>query len=243
MNLTEKVSLLHGYGPRAVPGGVGFVRGVKRLGIPPLVMANGPQGWGPWAGAKDSKTTCWPSGLTVAASFDTDLARQWGEAMGNEFFEKGTNVQLGPALCVIRIPTNGRAFEYLSGEDPHLGSMLAPAVIKGIQSKGIMANVKHFIANSQETNRHSINSVVDERTLHELYYPPFEAAVASGVASFMCAYNKINGDWACGSNQTLRTDLKGTFQFQGFVMSDWSVPSLFFYFIAHHPCLLTILLM
>jgi hypothetical protein len=92
MTLAEKVAMLHGSGTKSVPGGVGFVGGNERLGIPPLIMANGPQGWGPWTG-EAGNSTCWPSGLTVAATFDVELARRWGEAMGTEFFEKGTNVQ------------------------------------------------------------------------------------------------------------------------------------------------------
>lgn len=115
MNHSEKIAILHGTGPKAVPGGVGYVPPNERLGIPPLILANGPQGWGPWTG-EEGNSTCWPSGLTVAATWDAELAGRWGSAMGQEFFEKGTNIQLGPGLCVNRVPSCGRAFEYLSGE-------------------------------------------------------------------------------------------------------------------------------
>ena len=111
MNHSEKVAMVHGYGPKCVPGGVGYVVPNERLGIPNLVLANGPQGYGPWSNAHGN-ATCWPSGLTVAATFDERLAEQWGEAMGHEFWQKGVNVQLGPGLCVNRVPTCGRAFEY-----------------------------------------------------------------------------------------------------------------------------------
>ena len=114
MNRTEKIAMVHGYGPKVVPGGVGYVVPNERLGIPPLILANGPQGWGPWTG-EAGNSTCWPSGLTVGATWDPALAERWGAAMGEEFFEKGTNVQLGPGLCVNRVPTCGRAFEYISG--------------------------------------------------------------------------------------------------------------------------------
>jgi beta-glucosidase len=115
MNHSEKITMLHGTGPKVVPGGVGYVQPNERLSIPALILANGPQGWGPWTGEKGN-STCWPSGLTVAATWDAELAERWGVAMGTEFFEKGTNVQLGPGLCVNRVPNCGRAFEYLSGE-------------------------------------------------------------------------------------------------------------------------------
>ena len=130
-------------------------------------------------------------------------------------------MQLGPGLCLARVPTGGRNFEYLAGEDPHLGAMLAGPVVKGIQSKNIIANAKHWVLNSQETDRMGDDAIVDERTRFELYYPAFEAAIAAGVGSMMCSYNRINGAWACGQNATLNTDLRDRLGFDGWVMSDW----------------------
>lgn len=220
MSLSEKVALLHGSGARAVPGGVGYVAPNRQLGIPPLVMANGPQGWGPWAGAHGN-STCWPSGLTIAATFDQELAGEWGAAMGAEFFAKGTNVQLGPDLNVARVPSGGRNFESLSGEDPFLGYTLSQPVVRGIQGNHVLAVAKHWILNNQETDRFSDDAVVDERTRHELYYPPFEGAVSAGVAAVMCSYNRVGGAWSCGSQETLTDALKGRLGFGGFVVSDW----------------------
>merc|ERR1719377_430782 len=110
----------------------------------------------------------------MAASWDRDAVREWGQGMGNEFFGKGANVQLGPGLCVARVPRNGRNFEYLSGEDPFLGAQLVQPAIRGIQSKKVVANAKHYILNNQETQRGSVSAEADERTRFEMYYPPFE---------------------------------------------------------------------
>ena len=142
--------------------------------------------------------------------------------MGKEFHGKGANVQLGPGLNVNRIPTGGRNFEYLSGEDPYLGYILSQPAVKGIQDQKVMANAKHFIDNSQETDRTTIDEIIDERTQFEMYYPPFEGAIEAGVASVMCSYNKVNGNWSCENNSTLNTDLRERLGFEGWVMSDWS---------------------
>ena len=141
--------------------------------------------------------------------------------MGEEFFNKGAHVQLGPAVNVQRVPLDGRNFEYLSGEDPVLGAKLTGPVVHGIQSKGVMANIKHFVDNSQETRRMSVDEHVDERTNFEMYYPPFEAAFKADCGSLMCSYNKINGAYSCQNNQTLNTHLRDYLGFEGFVMSDW----------------------
>lgn len=220
MSLPEKVALLHGSGARAVPGGVGYVAPNRRLGIPPLVMANGPQGWGPWSG-EHGNSTCWPSGLTIAATFDRELAGEWGAAMGAEFYAKGTNVQLGPDLNVARVPSGGRNFESLSGEDPFLGYALSQPVVRGIQGNHVLAVAKHWVLNNQETNRLSDDAVADERTRHELYYPPFDGAVSAGVSAVMCSYNRVGGAWSCENQETLRGELKGRLGFGGFVVSDW----------------------
>lgn len=198
---------------------VGWVPGNKRLGIPELRLNDGPQGYRD--DLNPATTTAWPGALTVANSWDLDLFRRWGEAMGDEFFRKGANVQLGPGVNLARVPKNGRNFEYISGEDPYLGYRLVQPLVQGIQSQGVIANAKHWVENNQETNRDTVSENVDERTRHELYYQPFYGAVEAGVGSFMCSYNKVNGFWACENPETLNTDLKGHLGFNGWVMSDW----------------------
>jgi len=227
MTIDEKLLLLHGppTGPccqcnsSAACAYVGNVAPVPRLGIPPITMNDGPQGF------RDQQhpqtTTAWPSGLTMAASWDEDALFEWGAGMGKEFYEKGSNVQLGPGLCVARVPRNGRNFEYLSGEDPFLGYTLVKPAVRGIQSKKVVANAKHYILNNQETNRFGVSAETDERTRFEMYYPPFEGAIEADVGSFMCGYNKINGDYSCENPVTLKHDLKEVMGFKGYVMSDW----------------------
>jgi len=227
MTLTEKLQMLHGSedgrtecmdSPRCAY--VGNIAPVERLGMPPVNMNDGPQGFrSPTSLAGTS--TAWPSGLTIAASWDEEAAFEWGQGMGKEFYDKGSNLQLGPGLNVARVPLNGRNFEYLSGEDPYLGYRLVQPVVKGIQSQKVVANAKHFIQNNQETNRVGVSEEVDERTRFEVYYPPFEGAVEAGVGSMMCSYNKINGYWSCENPSTLQNDLKQAINFQGYVMSDW----------------------
>eukprot|EP01065_Artemidia_motanka_P040908 TRINITY_DN521_c0_g1_i1.p1 TRINITY_DN521_c0_g1~~TRINITY_DN521_c0_g1_i1.p1 ORF type:complete len:750 (+),score=309.69 TRINITY_DN521_c0_g1_i1:305-2251(+) len=157
----------------------------------------------------------------MAATFDENAAHEWGTAMGKEFIEKGSNVQLGPGVCVARVPVNGRNFEYISGEDPYLGYFMTKSAVQGIQSQGVIANAKHYINNNQETNRGTISEVVDERTRMEIYHPPFQGAVDGGVLSIMCSYNRVNGVYSCENNRTLNTELKGIGQLKGWVMSDW----------------------
>merc|ERR550532_2283084 len=144
---------------------VGNVAGNARLGIPPIHMQDGPQGFR--NDKQPGTTTAWPSALTIAASWDVDAAYAWGAGMGREFHAKGANVQLGPGLCVARVPRNGRNFEYIAGEDPYLGYVLAKPVVKGIQSQKVVANAKHWILNSQETSRDGVSEGADERTRFE----------------------------------------------------------------------------
>jgi beta-glucosidase len=178
---------------------------------------NGPQGFGD--GSPAGASTQWPSTLNMAASFDPSLANEWGEAMGMEFWAKGTNIQEGPGINIARIENNGRTFEYLSGEDPVLGGTLVQPLIEGIQQH-VMSISKHYILNNQETDRSGVNEIVDEKTIMELYAPPFGKAAAK-TAGYMCAYNRINGVWACENEHTLTTILKGYYNFSGFIVSDW----------------------
>eukprot|EP00927_Polykrikos_kofoidii_P003166 TRINITY_DN11252_c1_g1_i1.p1 TRINITY_DN11252_c1_g1~~TRINITY_DN11252_c1_g1_i1.p1 ORF type:complete len:812 (+),score=71.68 TRINITY_DN11252_c1_g1_i1:228-2438(+) len=223
MTTDEKLELFHG----SCSGYTGTVCGNDRLGIPPMKAQDGPQGFRP--DKNQGTSTQWPSGLTMAASFDDELVKQWGEAMGKEFYGKGANVQLGPGVCIARVPQNGRNFEYISGEDPYLGFRMAAAVVSGIQSQGVVANVKHWVNNNQETNRTEVTEIVDERTQHEIYYAPFEGAISANLGSAMCSYNKICvdcpagtvGKWSCENPDTLQRDLKDRLGFKGWVMSDW----------------------
>jgi len=229
MALEEKVLMLHGpptgsccecdekEGPLC--NYTGNIAPNSRLGIPQIKMNDGPQGF------RDNKhpgtSTSWPSAMTVAASWDEELAMAYGVAMGKEFAGKGANVQLGPGVCIARVPQNGRNFEYLSGEDPFLGYTLVQPVVQGIQSQGVIADAKHYVLNNQETNRVTVSDDADERTRFEVYYPPFVGAIEAGVGSFMCSYNKIYGSWSCENNSTLLVDLRQRLGFPGFVMSDW----------------------
>lgn len=220
MTQDEKVHMLHGSGS-AKPY-IGNVEGNTRLGIPALKLNDGPQGFRCGSDTcKPGSTTAWPSGMTVGATWDQDLAGQWGKVMGKEFYDKGANIQLGPGLCLARVPVCGRNFEYISGEDPYLGYTMVQPVIRGIQSSGVVANAKHWVNNNQEDNRGAVSENVAERVRFEMYYPPFEGAIEAGVGSFMCSYNKINNTYSCENNMTLATDLKERLGFNGWVMSDW----------------------
>lgn len=217
MHLEEKITMLHGTrkNKKKLTPYTGNTPAITRLGIPPLNLNDGPQGF------NTGGSTCWPSGLTVGATWDRILARKFGEAMGKEFYDKGANVLLGPGLCLARIPVNGRNFEYTSGEDPFLGNHMVQHIVGGIQSQNVIATAKHYSMNNQETDRELDSAEIDERTRFEMYYPPFEGAIQAGVGSIMCSYNKVNGDWSCENNATLNTDLKESFGFKGWVMSDW----------------------
>jgi len=181
-------------------------------------MNDGPQGFR--SIIHPGTSTQWPCALNIASSWDREMASKFGSAMGEEFRGKGANVQLGPGVNIARAPLNGRNFEYISGEDPFLGSAMVQPIVKGIQSQGVMANAKHFVDNNQETNRRKVSAQVSERAQWEIYYPPFQAAVDAGVLSVMCSYNKINGTYACENKKTL-DDLKFLMGFNGWVMSDW----------------------
>lgn len=219
----ERHSLLVGTGFNRPEMGsfVGATKPIKRLGVPPLKMQDSGNGFRPLGPNEYGTVTSWPSMLTLASSWDEGLVRRVAAAIATEFKGKGANVLLGPGVNVNRVAYGGRNWEYLSGDDPYLGSRLVPAYIEAVQDKGVMAVVKHFAFNEQETDRNLENSVVGERTAWQIYYPPFEAAVNAGVGAFMCSYNRFNGTHSCGNSQLLQRDLKGTMGFPGFVMSDW----------------------
>jgi len=200
---------------------VGTVAPIQRLGVPALRLQDASGGFRPTGPDEYGTVTSWPSMLTLAASWDETMVERVAAAIAREFKGKGANVLLGPGLNVHRTPYGGRNWEYLSGEDPYLGARLAPVYVQSVQNEGVMAVIKHFAFNEQETERNSEDSVVSERVAWELYYPPFEAAIKAGAGAVMCSYNKVDSGYACGNPTLLRDDLKGRMGFSGFVMSDW----------------------
>ncbi len=212
MTLDEKIAMLHG-----VSGSyAGNVTNNTRLGIPALNLQDGPAGVGDGV----QQVTAPPAPIALAASWDIGLARQYGALIGAEAHGKGVHVILGPVLNMARVPQGGRSFENF-GEDPFLSSAMAAADIQGIQSQGVIATAKHFVCNDQETDRGYENSIVDERTLQEIYYAPFRASVRAGVGAIMGSYNRLNGWYACESRQ-LGAVLQVMDGFGGFIMTDWN---------------------
>src|SRR3954466_14612687 len=166
-------------------------------------------------------TTVFPSGIAQAAMWDPQTARRFGEALGQEAYAKGINVMLGPGMDMARIATNGRNFEY-GGEDPFLTGQTMAAAIRGIQSNPVLAQEKHYVLNDQEFDRNTVDVTVDDRTLHEIYLAPFEAAIKQGhVGSVMCSYNLAFGKHVCENKELLDGILRGQWGFDGFVTSDW----------------------
>lgn len=230
MTASEKYSLLSGSGwPTGIIAGMepeygmytGNTPAIPRLGIPSLNMQDAANGYRPFHDVPIGSTTSWPSLLALGATWDAQLVEEVASAIAREFRGKGANVLLGPSIQVHRTAWGGRNFEYMSGEDPYLGAVLAGAYVRGVQGEGVMAVAKHWAFNEQETNRFEYNVNVDQRTAWELYYPPFEAAVEAGVCAVMCAYNRVNGTHACTNDGILKQDLKGRMGFRGFVQSDW----------------------
>ncbi|NKE37064.1 glycosyl hydrolase [Natronococcus sp. JC468] len=213
--LEKKVRLTHGAND---PEGraTGYVAGVDRLGIPPLRMADGPLG----VRIPNESATAFPAPMALAATFDADLASEHGEALGRETRGKGQDVLLAPGANLVRVPHNGRNFEYFA-EDPVLSASLAGAVVAGIQSQDVVATPKHYVANSQETARAAVDAEIDERALRELYLPSFRSAVEAGAGSIMTAYNDVNGTRMSDHERLLRDVLKGEWGFEGYVVSDW----------------------
>ena len=224
LTLQEKAAMLSGADwMQSVPN--------QRLGIPSIKMADGPIGIRSWAGPsaetkaeaaeKKVTTTAFPAGVAMAATWDTELLQSEGRAIGQEVKALGRDMILGPTVNINRTPLWGRNFEGY-GEDPYLSGRLAVAYIKGVQSEGVIATVKHFAANNQEFERHRINAVVDERALQEIYFPAFKAAVEeAGVWSVMSAYNRLNGVYCAENSFLLKDVLQKRWGFKGFVVSDW----------------------
>jgi beta-glucosidase len=218
MTLDEKIGMVHGVGFLTNAGYAGRMRGVPRLGIPDLFLADGPNGVGNGA----TGVTAFPAAINGSATWDTGLMRRYGQALAQEQAGKGNSVALAPTMNIVRVPQWGRAFETFS-EDPWLTGEMAAAEIGGIQSRGVIADAKHFVANNQELDRDRVDERIAQRTLREIYLPAFRKAVTTaGVLSAMCAYNKVNGDYACENSPLLGDVLKDEWGFRGFVMSDWA---------------------
>lgn len=219
MTLAEKAALCTGASPwRTVA--------VERLGLESIIVSDGPHGLRRSVDLDSLITeslpaTCFPVASALSASWDVELLYEMGEALAEESIALGVDVILGPGMNIKRSPLCGRNFEYVS-EDPLLAGEMASALVNGIQSKGVGTSVKHFAVNNQETRRFTVNAVVDERTLHEIYLAGFEIAVKKSQPwTMMCAYNSVNGDF-CAENHTLLTEiLRDQWGYEGFVMSDW----------------------
>lgn len=193
-----------------------YIRPVERLGIPLIRMADGPQGV-----RNNTKSTLFACGVAAAAAWNEDVVYEMGVALGQDSRARGVHILLGPGVNIYRSPLCGRNFEYM-GEDPLLAAKTSSQYIKGVQSQGVMASVKHFALNNQETDRHHISSDADERTINEIYFPAFKAAVDAGVATVMSSYNLVNNVHAAENEWLLKETLKGRWGFEGFVMSDWT---------------------
>ncbi len=215
MTLAEKIALLHGAMDPTGEAGAGYVPGVPRLGIPAMRLTDGPAGI-----RTRHPATALPAPVALAATFEPELAYRYGRVMGQEGRARKHEVLLSPMVNIIRVPEAGRNFETFS-EDPLLSARMVAAEVRGIQDAGLMATVKHYAANNFENDRMRVNAVVDERALREIYLPGFEAAVKAGVAAVMCAYNKVNGAYACDNEHLLSQILREEWGFEGWVMTDW----------------------
>ncbi|RKD86480.1 beta-glucosidase [Mangrovibacterium diazotrophicum] len=222
LTLKEKVAMCHAQSKFSSPG-------VPRLGIPEIWMSDGPHGvrgeinWDNWgyAGWTNDSITAFPALTALAATFNPELAHEYGVAIGEEARYRRKDILLGPGVNIYRTPLNGRNFEYM-GEDPYLASKMVVPYIHGVQENGVSACVKHYALNNQEEWRGHIDVHVDDRTLHEIYLPAFKAAVEEGgVWSLMGAYNKYNGQHATTNKVLMNDILKGDWDFDGVVVSDW----------------------
>ncbi len=194
---------------------------IKRLGVKPFTMYDGPHGVRPDT-MGEILCTYFPSGICRTATWNPKLSHEFGKAVAEEVREVGAHMLLAPGINIQRTPMNGRTFEYQT-EDPHLNKVLAVATVKGIQSQKIAACVKHFICNNQETNRFTVSSEVSERALQEIYLPAFKATVQEADAwSFMTCYNKVNGIYGSENYNLLRERLMEQWGFRGFTVSDWN---------------------
>ncbi len=212
LSMPQKLALLHG---AADPHGfAAYVPGIPELGVPPLTLDDGP------AGLRDGFSTALPSPLALAATWDASAASAYGDVLGRDARAKGADVLLGPTVNIARVPVDGRNFEAF-GEDPYLSAQLVAPEIESIQAHHVIATVKHYALNNQQTGQHRDSSDVDPRTFHEIYEPAFAAAVQNAHAgAVMCAYNQIDGVWSC-ENKPMLGLLENQLGFGGFVLSDF----------------------
>ncbi len=218
MTRDEKIAELHGTQDKTK---YRVVLGIPRLGIPDLFICNGPAGVGPAGPGHGGPATALPAPISLAATWDTNAAWTFGQIAGSEAARLGNALLEAPDINICRTPHGGRTFESF-GEDPLVSGRISTAEIQGIQSCGILANVKHYAANNQEQDRLKVNEIIDERTLREIYLPAFEASVKEGrVASVMSAYNQVNGDFCCQNDYLQNRVLKQEWGFNGFILSDY----------------------
>lgn len=209
MTLEEKLDYIGGYNSF-------YIRAIPRLGIPEIWLADGPQGV-----RIDSRSTLYPCGMALSASWDRSLAHDMGSGIGQDARARGIHIMMGPGVNIYRSPLCGRNFEYY-GEDPYLAGETAAAYIEGMQQEGVMACMKHFAANNQEWNRHHISADIDERTLHEIYLPAFEKGVKRArVGALMNCYGLVNGLHATENSYLNIEVLRRRWGFKGILMSDW----------------------
>lgn len=231
MTPDERVLLLHGYWARSdrvktpIPAGsvqsAGYTPGIARLGIPALQESDASLGVAWISGLRTKGGTALPSGMALAATWDPKIAYAGSAAIAQDTRASGMNVLLAGGVNLTREPRNGRNFEYL-GEDPLLAGTLAGETIRGIQDQHVLSTIKHYALNAQETGRHNVSSDISEANARESDLLAFEIAIERGhPGSVMCAYNKYNGSYACGSDWLLNKVLKTDWQYPGFVMSDW----------------------
>lgn len=222
MTLKEKIGVIHAQSKFCSPG-------VKRLGIPEIWTTDGPHGirpevlWDEWEQACWSNDSCvaFPALTCLAATWNPEMSELYGKSIGEEARYRKKSVILGPGVNIYRTPLNGRNFEYM-GEDPYLAGEMVVPYVKGVQSNGVAACVKHFALNNQEYNRHTTNVIVDDRTLYEIYLPAFKKAVIEGGAwAIMGAYNYYKNQHLCHNQYMLNDILKGEWGFDGVVISDW----------------------
>ena len=222
MTLDEKIAVIHAQSKFSSPG-------VKRLGFPDFWTDDGPHGvrpdvlWDEWEQAGQSNDSCvaFPALTCLAATWNPDMARLYGENLGEEALYRDKDMILGPGVNIYRTPLGGRNFEYM-GEDPWLASRMVVPYIKGLQSKGVAACVKHYALNNDEEYRHQVNIIVSDRALHEIYLPAFKAAVTeAGTWGIMGAYNLYKNQHNCHNDIMLNQILKGDWKYDGVVVSDW----------------------
>jgi len=221
MTTDEKLELIKGYNGF-------FIKGFEKLGVPDIYLTDASQGVNirhHFHGSKLSdyalpKSVAFPNTLALAATWNPQMAYNYAQSIGEECRAAGIGVLLGPGMNIYRNSQNGRNFEYM-GEDPYLAGKMIENYVVGVQNTGVIATLKHFVANNTDYRRRASNSVVDERTLHEIYLPAFKSGVDAGAMAVMTSYNQVNGQWAGQSNFVINHLLRGELGFKNMVMTDW----------------------